>query len=93
LLHRQIGGLCAFENLVNVRGGATIQVNIARAVGHKPAGVHKFRHVVYRWKPALYRKLYNLYSMIIEDLTPQHNHSISTFLDCGSECTVNILGS
>src|SRR5882724_5499121 len=55
--NRDISRLCAFENLVYVSGGATVQIGNARAVGHKPPIFHKFWPGVYRREPALYREI------------------------------------
>src|SRR6516165_9405971 len=48
LLHRQIGGLSTFQNLVDIRSGATEQVVDVYAVAHKSPVFHKFCRVVYR---------------------------------------------
>ena len=72
LLHGEIGGLSAFQNLVHIGGGAPVQVGKAHAVGHKPPGFHKFCPVVYRREPALYREVCNLCSLRSEDGARQH---------------------
>ena len=40
LLHREIGGLSAFKDLVHIGSGAPVQVGIAHAVAHEPPGFH-----------------------------------------------------
>jgi hypothetical protein len=57
LLHRKMGGLGAFENLIRVCGGAAAQINKAHAAGHKPPGFHILALQVYRQQPTHYRVL------------------------------------
>ena len=65
---------------------------IAHAVAHKPPVFHIFWPGVYRREPVLYREVYNLFSVRIEDGALQHEDCVSTPLGCGSECSLNILG-
>ena len=67
LLHGEIGGLGAFQNLVHISSGAPVQVEEAHAVGHKPTGFDVPRLVVYRREPALYREVCNLCSLRTDD--------------------------
>ena len=48
---------------------------------------------VYRWEPALDCKFGNLCSIRIEDGAGHHEDCTSTPLACGSECSLNILGT
>ena len=93
LLHREIGGLGAFQNLVHVRSGAPVQVENVSAIVHEAAGFRILRLWVNRRKPALYREFCNLSSMIEEDDARQRQDCVSTSLACGSECGLNILGT
>src|SRR6266404_867078 len=77
LLHCKIGGLGAFQDLIHISGSAPEQIVNTRPVSHETPVFHKFWPGVCRRKPALYRQLYNLYSMSIEDDASQHNDSIS----------------
>src|SRR5262245_27575951 len=63
LLYRKIGGLSAFQDLVDVGGGATDQVGIAHAVEHEPSVFHIFWPAVYCREPALYREVCDLSSL------------------------------
>src|SRR3989454_9580668 len=54
LLHREIGGVSAFQNIVDIRSPAPVQVGQTHAVAHKPAGFHKIRTPIYRREAALY---------------------------------------
>src|SRR5262245_6796287 len=92
LLDREIGRLGSFEDLIHVGGSAAEQISPGHAVGHKPTGFHKFRHVVYSREPVLYHEFNNLWSMRIEYGTPQRENSISSPLAYGAECSLNILG-
>ena len=65
----------------------------AHAVAHKPAVFHKFWPGVYRREPALYREFCNLCSLRIDDGARQHEDCVSPPLTCGSECSLNILGT
>src|SRR5215475_12755692 len=42
LLHREIGGLSAFQDFVHISGSTPVQVDIVHAVTHTPAVFHKF---------------------------------------------------
>src|SRR5439155_11175510 len=42
LLHRQIGGFGAFENLIDVCGVAPVQIGLAHSVTHNAPGFHNF---------------------------------------------------
>ena len=53
-----IRGLGAFQNLVDIRCGAPVQVVIVCAVIHKSSVFDNFRAGVYRRKPTLYRDVY-----------------------------------
>jgi hypothetical protein len=46
LLHREVGGLGALQNLVHVSGGAPEQVGLARAVGHQSPGAHGLTQLI-----------------------------------------------
>src|SRR4029077_15637079 len=93
LLHRQVGGLGALENLINVGRGAAEEVGNTHAIGHKPSFFHIFGTVVHRWEPALCREVYNLFSVRKEDGGPQHQDCVSTPIACGAECSLNVLGT
>ena len=67
LLHREIGGLGAFQNLVDIRSGASVQVADVHAVKHKPAGFYKLAVGVYRGETVLHCELGNLNSLRNED--------------------------
>jgi hypothetical protein len=43
LLHREIGGLGAFKNLVDIRGGAPEQIRSVNAIVHEATGFSIFR--------------------------------------------------
>ena len=91
LLHGEIRGLGAFEDLVHIRGGAPIQIGNARRITHKPANVQKFWRVIYRWEPALYCKVRGLFSVRIKDRALQHEDAISMPLVRFSKRSLNIL--
>ena len=93
LLHRQISGLGAFQNLVHISGGAPVHVGKARAVKHEATSVHKLCPFVYRREPILCRELGNLCSVRIDHGASKHEDCLSTFLACGSECNLDILGA
>src|SRR6185436_4903579 len=71
LLNWQVSGLRAFQDLVHVGGGATVQVAKAHAVGHEPPGFHNIRPPVYRRVLALYREVCKLCSLRSEHGTSQ----------------------
>ena len=39
---REVGGLCAFENLVHIRGGPPVHIGIAWPIGHQAARLDQF---------------------------------------------------
>ena len=41
LFHREVGGLSALKNLVDVGGGLPVQISLVRPVGHEPTRVHE----------------------------------------------------
>ena len=93
LLNWEISGLAAFENLVHIGSGAPVQVGHGHAVGHKPAGFHVFSIAVNRREPALYREFCSLCSVRIGNARQQTKDCVSTPLACGSERSINILGT
>src|SRR5262249_40070501 len=92
LLHRQIGWLCAFQDLVHISSGRTVQVEKVHAVIHKPPVFYKPALVVYRGEPVLCRELYNLCSPRNEDAAPLRDDCVRTLLARGSKCSLNIFG-
>src|SRR5262245_39269849 len=93
LLHRQVGSLGAFQNLVYIGGGPAIQVGIAHAVEHEPPVFHIFWPVVYRRESALYREVCNLSSLRNKDFIRQYEECVSALLACGLESNLDIFGS
>src|SRR4030095_294209 len=91
LLHRQVGGLSTFQNLVDVESGAPKHLCKARAVKHEATSIHKFSPAVYRREPVLCREVCKLCSVRIEHGASTHADCLSTSLVCGSECSLNIL--
>ena len=92
LLHRQIGRFRAFEDLVNVCGGAPVQVQVIHAVGQETSGFHLLCILIDCRKPALYRKLCNRFSVRAEDRARYADEdSVGTLLCCGLECGLKIL--
>src|SRR5439155_27187693 len=85
LLHRQIGGLSAFQNLVHIRSRAPVQVNNAHAVAHKPSVFHILRRGVHRRQPVFYREVCNLFSLRNEDRGSKYEDCVSASLACLSE--------
>ena len=92
LLDRKIGGLAAFEYLVDIRSGAPVQITKAHAVAHKSPVFDKFWRVVYRREAVLYRKFCNLCAARKEERATQHENCFGAPLGCGSESGLNILG-
>src|SRR5262245_16476744 len=56
LFHGQIDWLPSFEDFVHIDRGAPVQVGTVRPIGHKAAVFDKFRRVIDRREPALYRE-------------------------------------
>ena len=92
LLDGQIGRLGAFENFIDVRGGAPEQVVIVRAVVGESAGIDKFGSGVGGRKPMLYCQFDDLFSMSVEDGIPEHEKCVRTSFGRGAENGINILG-
>src|SRR5439155_5461463 len=93
LFHRKVGGLGSLQDFVHVGGGTAEQVGKVRAVGHKASSLYKFWKGVYRRKPALSCEVCNLFSLRREERAWKHEDCVSTSLACGSECSLNILGT
>src|SRR6266404_1583081 len=93
LLDGKIGGLRAFQNLVYIRSSAPVQVGYTHAIGHEPTVFHVPPIGENRWQSALYCKFCNLWSLRNEDGPRQHDDCVSTPLTCGSERSLNTVGS
>src|ERR1051325_8003621 len=78
---------------MDVNGSSPVQVGTIRPICHQAPIFDKFCRVVYRWKPALYRKACELCSLKKEDGTRQHENRLSTPLLCLAKCRLNIVGS
>ena len=48
LLDRQVGGLSAFQDFVNVGGGTALAIPGVRTVGHESTGIYGFAVGVHR---------------------------------------------
>src|SRR5262249_47148781 len=59
LLDGKVGGVSAFQDLVDIRSGASVQVGHTHAIRHKPPGFYIFSDTVHRREPALCRKFDN----------------------------------
>src|SRR5215470_15678845 len=70
LLHRQISGLCYFQNLVHICGGASGQVDKACAVAHKPSLFDKIGPRVHSREPPFDCEVCNLCSVRRSDGVP-----------------------
>jgi hypothetical protein len=64
LLHRQVVGRSAFQNLVDVGSGAAEHVGSAWPIGHETTGLGKLAIKMYCWQAALCGKLRDPYSLI-----------------------------
>src|SRR6266496_1713382 len=58
LLHGEIGGLCAFQDLVNVNSCASPQIGEVCSIRHKAASLHPKTLRMHRWKPLLCREFH-----------------------------------
>src|SRR5262249_12013904 len=83
LLHREVGGLGSFQNLIYVCGGTPEQVRIVWGVGQKPPVLHILWLSIHCRQPVLYSEICNLYSVRIEDGAHQHEGCIDVPLGCG----------
>jgi len=55
LLHRQVGGLSAFQNLVYVSRAAASQIGSADTVSHKTSSFHRFANLIHYRNAIFYR--------------------------------------
>src|SRR5437660_5854727 len=72
LLYRQVCGLRAFQDFVDISGGAAVQVGNAHAVKHEATSVREEAVWIHRRQPALGRELCNLCSLRSGDRARQH---------------------
>src|SRR2546425_8132801 len=79
-LHRQVGGLSTFEDLVHVGGEALELLHKVMRVGYEPPGLYRFSAVVYRGDPALDRKVHNALFVRTHEWASRHVESIRAFL-------------
>src|SRR5215510_12307631 len=57
LLYREIGGLGAFENFVDIGCGTPVEVDSVRCIRHQATSVHKIELPVHRWESVLFREI------------------------------------
>src|SRR5215510_12754387 len=93
LLDWEIGWVSTFQDLVHIRSGASGEVVDVRAIAHKPTLFDEFLKVVCRWQPVLYCKFDNLCSVRNEHGASEHEDCVGMPLACGSEYSLNILGT
>src|ERR1044071_1448863 len=59
LLHRQIGGLCTFQDSIDIACRTSKQIVVVRAVVHEAPFFNVFRPGVSGWEPVLHGELYD----------------------------------
>src|SRR5215813_7809827 len=93
LLHREVGGLGALQDLVNIRSRAVVQVAKTHAVAHEPSSFDKFRKRVDYGQPIFDREFDDLRSLRIEHGGNKHDYCLSPSFSRGSKCGLNIVGT
>src|SRR2546428_723951 len=83
LLHRQVGGLGAFQELVHVGGGASPQVKHVWSIRHETASLHPRPRTVYRWQAMLGREVHNALPVKGVKIALQHDHGLRTLAERG----------
>ena len=61
LLDREVGGLGAFEDLIDVRGCAAKEIGIVRPIGHEATSLDEFPRPRNGWQAVLEREIHDLW--------------------------------
>ena len=93
MLHGEVGGLGAFENLVHVRSSSPPYVQEICPVGHQTPGLYMFPHCPNCWQPAFDCELEDVVSMIGDKCVPLDNKAPRTILSHGGKDTIEIITS
>src|ERR1700738_4318724 len=91
LLHRQVRGLGALEDLVNVAGGTPKQVNKIYPVGHEAAGCHKFPKSMNRRQLVRGREICNELPISERERVFDRNQSVRSLPSCSFECAIEVV--
>jgi len=86
--HRQVGGLCTFEDFVHVDGGAPIAVGHVWPIRHEAANVGKLPRIEHRRQVVLGGKCYYPCTVIPQHSVPQRDEGISPLPGHDSENAV-----
>src|SRR5216683_5964176 len=90
LLHRQVGGLLASQDLVDEDRSVSVHLAIVRSVGHEAACLHEQPFTVNRGQVMLCRKVRKLYPVIEGDRVRQHGEGIVSLPLCLSYRSLEI---
>jgi hypothetical protein len=87
LLHRQVGGLGAFENFVRISGNSASLVDAVRPIRDKATNLHKLAALIHRREAALGREFYELSAVIQREEGRHRDQRLSALTRHGSKGT------
>src|SRR2546425_9637054 len=93
LLHWQVSRLGAFEDLVDISGGAPPQVGQGCSVGYKAASLHPKTLRMHRWEPVLGGEIQKPFSVTKHKGVRYYTERARLPLGCGLECALEIVGA
>src|SRR5262250_3252841 len=91
LLHGEVAGPGAFQDLVHVDGRAAEQVEKAGPIGHEAAGVHVLSLWVHGWQPIPVREARDPWPVRERQRILKHNDRLRALACDGGEGAVEIL--
>src|SRR5215467_2236882 len=90
LLHGQVGGLGALQDLVHVPSRAPEQVRLARAVGHQSPGAHVLAQLIHCRQPVLRHEVHDPCDTDLVDWFGGHPERIGALLHHCCECGLEL---
>src|SRR5437773_1162194 len=93
LLHGEIGGLRAFQDLVDVLGRSTVQLTSIPTVRHQSSHLHPFPGLVHRRKPELRREVGNLSAEAVQEWIPEYEQTTCAGRDRRLEMAWHLVGA
>ena len=90
LLDRQVGGLGALEDLVDIDGGALVHVLVARPIGHQAARLDHFAVRIHARQPLLGGEIHHALAVMQEHPVRQDEERVRLLLDDRVECGVEV---